>query len=101
NTISGSRGGIITLGVTDGNSTLLVLDIKNSSGDPTGTDGAMYYNNNASKFRCYQNGAWADCITTSLLTDGGTETYLTSTSDDFMVGGSSVATSSLFADVSA
>lgn len=41
----------------------LVLDIKNTLGDPAGTNGAMYYNSNTNKFRCYENGAWANCIT--------------------------------------
>jgi N-acetylneuraminic acid mutarotase len=41
---------------------VLILDTKNSAGDPTGVNGAMYYNSNLSKFRCYQGGAWEDCI---------------------------------------
>lgn len=45
---------------------LLVLDYKNTSGDPTGVNGAMYYNSNTSKFRCYENSTWKDCITTPL-----------------------------------
>ncbi len=44
---------------------LLVMDVKSTSGDPAGTNGAMYYNSNTSKFRCYQGGAWTDCISTS------------------------------------
>lgn len=45
---------------------LLVLDIKSDAeGSLAGTDGAMYYNSNSNKFRCYQNGSWTDCITTS------------------------------------
>lgn len=47
----------------DGTPALLVLDYKNTSGDPTGTNGAMYYNSNSGRFRCYEAGAWADCIT--------------------------------------
>lgn len=30
--------------------------------DPAGTNGLMYYNSTDSKFRCYEGGAWADCI---------------------------------------
>lgn len=56
--------GNITLGTSDTTGTLLVLDEKTGSGDPTGTNGAMYYNSNLGKFRCYENGAWTDCITT-------------------------------------
>ncbi|HSX17210.1 MAG TPA: hypothetical protein VLH86_03860 [Patescibacteria group bacterium] len=57
--------GNVTIGAVDANGTLLVLDTKNTSGDPTGVNGAMYYNSNAGKFRCYQGGAWADCIAAS------------------------------------
>ncbi|MFZ2202478.1 MAG: hypothetical protein WAV56_03715, partial [Microgenomates group bacterium] len=39
---------------------LLVLDT--GSAEPTGTNGAMYYNTTTNKFRCYQNGAWSNCI---------------------------------------
>jgi hypothetical protein len=56
--------GQVVVGTSDANGTVLVLDIKNdNSTDPTGTDGAMYYNSTAGKFRCYQASAWADCIT--------------------------------------
>ncbi len=41
---------------------LLKVDVKNTSGDPTGTNGAIYYNSNTNKFRCYENGAWTNCI---------------------------------------
>jgi hypothetical protein len=41
---------------------LLVLGNKTTSGDPTGVAGAMYYNSNWNAFRCYQNGAWANCV---------------------------------------
>ncbi|MEO7904278.1 MAG: hypothetical protein ABIR91_00625 [Candidatus Saccharimonadales bacterium] len=40
----------------------LVLDTKNTSGDPTGVNGAMYYNSATSKFRCYENNTWKNCI---------------------------------------
>ncbi|MDO8335829.1 MAG: carbohydrate binding domain-containing protein [Candidatus Saccharibacteria bacterium] len=63
---TGSVTGNIQVGAGGAGTTtpdLLVLDIKTSSGDPTGTTGAMYYNSNTNKFRCYQNSAWADCIT--------------------------------------
>src|SRR5690606_34212799 len=38
--------------------TLLVLDTKTDSGDPTGVNGGMYYNSDAGEFRFYENGAW-------------------------------------------
>lgn len=59
-----TSGSQVTIGASDTTGTVLVLDTKTDAGDPTGTNGAMYYNSNASKFRCYQNGAWADCIGT-------------------------------------
>ena len=45
----------------DATGVLLVLDTKNTSGDPTGVDGGMYYNSNTSDFRCYVNGGWQSC----------------------------------------
>ena len=45
---------------------LLVLDTKNTTGDPTGTNGGMYYNSTDNKSRCYENGTWIDCTTLSL-----------------------------------
>jgi hypothetical protein len=50
---------------------MLVLDT--GSAEPTGTNGAMYYSTTLNKFRCYENGAWKDCITstpeTAVFTD--------------------------------
>ena len=62
-------------GAGSGNPDLLVLDSKNTAGDPTGNNGAMYYNANLGKFRCYQSGAWADCIPS-----GSTAFFLAATS---------------------
>ncbi len=41
---------------------VLVLDTKNNAGDPTGVAGAMYYNSSTNTFRCFENGAWRDCL---------------------------------------
>jgi hypothetical protein len=57
-----SNSGDVTIGTADNTGRLFVLDVKNDTGDPTGTEGAMYYNDNANKFRCYQNTGWTDCI---------------------------------------
>jgi len=46
----------------DSTGALLVLDTKNTSGDPTGVAGAMYYNSNLGMFRCYDVDHWRDCI---------------------------------------
>jgi hypothetical protein len=54
---------------------LLVLDRKSDAGDPAGTNGAMYYNASTNKFRCFENSAWTDCITTAGATTGSKTTY--------------------------
>jgi hypothetical protein len=52
----------ITVGTSDTTGTLLVLDTKTGSGDPTGVNGGLYYNSNSGKFRCYENGLWKNCL---------------------------------------
>lgn len=52
----------IKVGVSDDVGTVLVFDTKTGTADPAGTNGAMYYNSGRGKFRCYENGAWRDCI---------------------------------------
>ncbi len=58
-------GGNVTIGTSNTTGTLLVLDTKTDSGDPTGVNGGIYYNSNSGKFRCYQNGSWMDCVAAS------------------------------------
>ena len=48
-------------GVASATPDMLVLD--DGSAEPTGIDGAMYYSTALSKFRCYEGGAWKNCIT--------------------------------------
>ena len=48
----------ITLGAPSATPVLLVLGNKNTSGDPTCTNGAIYYNSNSNQFRFCQNGSW-------------------------------------------
>jgi hypothetical protein len=51
----------VQIGAGGGGSTtpdLLVLDAKSTSGDPTGTNGAMYYNASSGLFRIFESGAW-------------------------------------------
>lgn len=50
--------------VADATGVLFVLDTKNTTGDPAGTDGALYYNSNIGRFRCFEDGDWKDCIGT-------------------------------------
>ncbi len=57
--VSSSR---VTVGTGGGSSQIFVLNPSTSGSDPTGTNGAMYYNSTFGKFRCYQAGAWTDCI---------------------------------------
>ena len=64
----------------DGTGTLLVLDTKNTSGDPTGVNGAMYYNSNLGKFRCYEAGSWKDCIYTQQTATKTSDQTMSSTS---------------------
>jgi len=65
NVLTVANDGGVTIGVADSTGSLFVLDIKNdTSTDPSGTEGAMYYNDIANKFRCYQNTGWTDCIGT-------------------------------------
>lgn len=54
----------LQIGPTAGNTTgtLLVLGNKTNTGDPTGVAGAMYYNSNSGNFRCFNAGAWQNCV---------------------------------------
>lgn len=60
----------------DATATIIVLDNSTSGTDPTGTNGAMYYNTVLKKFRCYEDGAWLDCIGTRQL-----RSFIDTTSD--------------------
>jgi hypothetical protein len=59
-----TSSGLVRIGspTADASGTLFVLDTKNTAGDPTGVDGAQYYNSDSQSFRCYEDGAWKDCI---------------------------------------
>ncbi|HZM63520.1 MAG TPA: hypothetical protein VFB59_00115, partial [Candidatus Saccharimonadales bacterium] len=61
--LSLTSGANITLGTSNTTGTLLVLDDKTDSGDPTGVAGGMYYNSNLKVFRCYDT-YWRDCMAT-------------------------------------
>ena len=65
---AGGNVGIGTASITspaklqiDGDGSTVYLPRKSTAGDPTGSNGMIYYNANTNKFRCYQNGAWTDC----------------------------------------
>ncbi|HEX9679324.1 MAG TPA: hypothetical protein VGA08_01775, partial [Candidatus Saccharimonadales bacterium] len=54
---------------TGTSTTVLVVD--SSTADPTGVNGAIYYNSTDNKFRCFENSGWTDCIDTgSVVTMG-------------------------------
>ncbi len=55
---------------TDSTATLLIADSYNQSTDPTGVNGAMYYNTSMNAFRCYENGVWYNCLTHHIVTLG-------------------------------
>jgi hypothetical protein len=58
-------------GVGSATPDLLAVDVKSTAGDPAGFNGAIYYNANTNKFRCYQNGGWVDCDMRSIGTAKG------------------------------
>jgi len=61
--------GNVTIGVSDATGTLLNLDTKTTATDPSGSDGAMYYNSDSKNFRCRHNGLWQDCDFASLRSE--------------------------------
>ncbi len=100
--------GNVQVGVGGAGSTapnIFALDVKSDAGDPTGFNGATYYNANSNKFRCFVNGSWNDCDTTggtaslqtaynngaTITTAGSTDFALTLTSGNFTaIGAGSV-----------
>ncbi len=58
----------VLIGTSDTTGSVLVLDTKTDAGDPSGTNGAMYYNSTLNKLRCYQNGGWLDCLSAGAST---------------------------------
>lgn len=59
-----TNGNLVSVGSSDGDdkAILFALDTKNTAGDPTGVNGASYYNSALGKFRCYQDNRWQDCL---------------------------------------
>ncbi len=74
---------LIGSNTTDVNSIALVLDSYNNVADPVSAavNGAMYYNSSLNKFRCYENSAWVDCISSfpQILVEANRTTALTPT----------------------
>ncbi len=71
-----TSGAIVRVGsaTADGTGTLLVLDTKNTAGDPTGVNGGSYYNSNDGEFRCFENGTWKECISETVNTKTANQT---------------------------
>ncbi len=88
-----TTGNIVQIGASgtgDTTAILFVLDTKNTTGDPTGTDGGSYYNSADAKFRCYENGTWSDCMSSRVLGEttlgaaGGTMTVNLASSVEYV-----------------
>lgn len=76
--INGNGGGYFLGDVGIGTTPGYKLDILGSmrlqaTTAPTGANGVMYYDSGTNKFRCYQNSAWVDCITSGSGLPAGTE----------------------------
>ena len=93
--------GDVVVGEADTIGQLFIVDIKTDAGDPAGTEGAIYYNDNINKFRCYQNTGWTDCISAGggggAFSSAGGQTELDTTTDNVTLG-SSTAGGKLFID---
>lgn len=57
----------VYIGDTTADSTgaLLIVDNKNTNGDPTGVEGAIYFNSSLGRFRCFESGVWVNCTATA------------------------------------
>jgi len=53
----------ITIGNASGSASPVILYLanKNTSGDPLGAEGGMYYNGTLGSFRCFYSGFWHNC----------------------------------------
>ena len=58
----------VSVGQEDTIGSLFILDTKlGDNSDPQGINGAMYYNDEYGKFRCFENYSWKECINTPYL----------------------------------
>ena len=67
---------------TDATARILVLDSYNQSSDPTGVEGAMYYNSNSKSFRCYMNGRWRSCVAGVVFANTSVSNTISSTNTE-------------------
>jgi fibronectin-binding autotransporter adhesin len=63
-----TSGNIVRVGqaTLDATGVVLVLDSKSTAGDPTGVEGAMYFNDAQKLYRCYRAGTWENCSTNAI-----------------------------------
>ena len=54
---------------------LFTLDTKNTAGDPSGSNGAQYFNSVLGRLRCFENGAWVNCTSASSQTAFSTRRF--------------------------
>jgi hypothetical protein len=75
-----TSGGLVQIGsaTADASATLLVLDTKNTAGDPTGVNGGSYYNSTTGKMRCFEGSVWKDCVSETTITKATTQTVTNS-----------------------
>ena len=64
--------GNLQMGSRVGSSTPSYLVLDTGTSEPSGVNGAMYYNNTTNKFRCYENGAWRNCTGSNTTGVGAT-----------------------------
>ena len=55
-----------------GDGDIMLIPRKTTTGDPTGYNGASYYNSGSNKFRVYEGGAWKDMISSGSGLPSGT-----------------------------
>ncbi|MEM4662727.1 MAG: hypothetical protein QXM75_01770 [Candidatus Diapherotrites archaeon] len=55
---------------------------------PTGANGVIYYDSSTNKFRCYENGAWVNCISAgggSVISAGDSKVEVVDSGDGYVV----------------
>lgn len=67
----------------------LLLGSASTEASLTGTAGNMYYNTTNNKFRCYENGAWMNCVTLNGVSGQGTAGQLAFWDADSTIAGNS------------
>lgn len=78
-----SQNKIVQIGSSTASASVVVfvLDNKSSASDPTGVNGAMYYNASLNKFRCYEASVWRNCLEGAALSSSLTYNEFLTVSD--------------------